>query len=564
MVGILYSSWERPVNERSNRILCRFMPKGKSMRNYADDQVLMFSDEINAMPRKRLSYRTPEELFEEHQRCDVGQDCGFYANGYYYVLQHVTKRRIPNRDNRPWERVCVLYSYPDTIGLNFVFCWYLFFVATWKQRKFRRFTSRVLPEKTNLALVPQAELIHNLFFIFKFFYTNWRTCLDNPCLTINFFDKGEYEFMEMTFRWYGDGNDSVSLKQIRQIPGCTGIMGVLDQYAAGEEWPLNVIQDYVCHVHQAGLKIEVIESVNVHEDIKLGKPTRDYYIENYIKTIRNLAACGIKVIIYNFMPVFDWLRTDLSHYVPEDGSRTLYFDEKDLHDMTPVELVKNTENSSNGFALPGWEPTRLAELQTVLEEYKNVDNDKLRKNYQYFLDAILPVCEEVGVKMACHPDDPAWPIFGLPRVAHSQNDFDKIVKMHDSSCNTICLCTGSLGSNPKNDIPNMIQHFGTMHRISCAHVRNIKHLGYHKFRESSHLSRDGSLDMYRIMKTIYETCPDIYIRPDHGRMIWDEIGRPGYGLYDRALGVAYLNGLWEAIDKDAHEVLGKGQYNEIK
>lgn len=357
--------------------------------------------------------------------------------------------------------------------------------------------------------------------------------------------------MKMTFRWFGEGRDSVSLKQIKQIPGCTGLMGVLDQYAAGEEWPLEVIQDYVKHVHEAGLEAEVIESVNIHEDIKLGKPSRDRYIENYIKTIKSLAQCSVKVIVYNFMPVFDWLRTDLAHVIPEDGSNSLYFDEAELAGMTPIQIVENTAKSSNGFSLPGWEPERLTELQSVLEQYQSIDEDKLRENYKYFLDAIIPTCEEVGIVMACHPDDPAWPIFGLPRIAHSQADFDKIVKLHDSPSNTVCLCTGSLGSDPANDIPSIIRHFGKMNRIGCAHVRNIKFLGHHKFRESSHLSSDGSLDMYEIMKALYETCPDTYVRPDHGRMIWDEVGRPGYGLYDRALGIAYLNGLWEAIDKNA-------------
>lgn len=357
--------------------------------------------------------------------------------------------------------------------------------------------------------------------------------------------------MKMTFRWFGEGRDSVSLKQIKQIPGCTGLMGVLDQYAAGEEWPLEVIQDYVKHVHEAGLEAEVIESVNIHEDIKLGKPSRDRYIENYIKTIKSLAQCSVKVIVYNFMPVFDWLRTDLAHVIPEDGSNSLYFDEAELAGMTPIQIVENTAKSSNGFSLPGWEPERLAELQSVLEQYQSIDEQKLRENYKYFLDAIIPTCEEVGIVMACHPDDPAWPIFGLPRIAHSQADFDKIVKLHDSPSNTVCLCTGSLGSDPANDIPSIIRHFGKMNRIGCAHVRNIKFLGHHKFRESSHLSSDGSLNMYEIMKALYETCPDTYVRPDHGRMIWDEVGRPGYGLYDRALGIAYLNGLWEAIDKNA-------------
>lgn len=355
--------------------------------------------------------------------------------------------------------------------------------------------------------------------------------------------------MKMTFRWYGENSDSISLKQIRQIPGMSGLMGVLDYKAAGEVWTEDEIKAYVDQVHAAGLECEVIESVNVHEDIKMGLPTRDKYIENYITTIRNLAKYGIKVIVYNFMPVFDWLRTDLAHPIDEDGSNSLYFDEKDLGTMGPMDLVKKTAEGCNGFSLPGWEPERLAELETTLKQYEGITPDDLRANYKYFLDAIIPVCEEVGIRMACHPDDPAWPVFGLPRIAHSQEDFDKIVALHDSPANGLCLCTGSLGSNPENDIPAIIRHFGEINRIPAMHIRNVKYLGYHHFREASHLSKEGDLDMFEIMKAVYETCPDTYVRPDHGRMIWDEVGRPGYGLYDRALGATYLNGLWEAIDK---------------
>ncbi|MBP3542407.1 MAG: mannonate dehydratase [Clostridia bacterium] len=356
--------------------------------------------------------------------------------------------------------------------------------------------------------------------------------------------------MKMTFRWYGENSDSVSLKQIRQIPGMSGVMGFLDYKAAGEVWTEEEIKAYIDQVHAAGLECEVIESVNVHEDIKMGLPTRDQYIENYNITIRNLAKYGVKVIIYNFMPVFDWLRTDLARLIPEDGSNSLYFDEADLGTMGPMDIVRKTAESSKGFSLPGWEPERLAELETTLKRYESITPDMLRENYKYFLDKVIPVCEECGVRMACHPDDPAWPIFGLPRIAHSKADFDKIVALHDSPANGICLCTGSLGSEPANDIPNIIRHFGEMNRIPALHVRNVKYLGYRKFREASHLSKEGDLDMYAIMKAIHDTCPDTYVRPDHGRMIWDEEGRPGYGLYDRALGATYLNGLWEAIEKN--------------
>ena len=312
--------------------------------------------------------------------------------------------------------------------------------------------------------------------------------------------------MKMTFRWYGRESDPIPLKYVKQIPGMSGLMGLLDK-PAGVDWPEEEVKALVEEVHAAGLELEVVESVNVHEDIKMGLPTRDEYIANYISTIRTLAKYGVKVIIYNFMPVFDWLRTDLARVIPEDGSNSLYFDEKDLGEMGPMEIVRRTAADSQGFTLPGWEPERLALLETTLRQYEKLTPDDLRANYKYFLDAVIPVCEEVGIRMACHPDDPAWPIFGLPRIAHSQEDFDKIIKLHDSPANTVCLCTGSLGCSPDNDIPSIIRHFGEMNRIGAMHVRNIKFLGYHHFREAAHLSEAGDLNMFDIMEAIYDTCP---------------------------------------------------------
>ncbi|MCL2254942.1 MAG: mannonate dehydratase [Lachnospiraceae bacterium] len=355
--------------------------------------------------------------------------------------------------------------------------------------------------------------------------------------------------MKMTLRWFGEKSDTVTLKQIKQIPGTSGIMGFLDYKAAGEVWSKEEIAVYINQVHAAKLECEVIESVNVHEDIKLGVPSRDKYIENYKQTIRNLSVYGVKVIVYNFMPVFDWLRTDLAKTIEEDGSNSLYYNEAELGEMGPLDIVRKTAEKSGGFSLPGWEPERMAELEVTLKLYEDISADQLLLNYKYFLDAIIPVCEECGITMACHPDDPAWPIFGLPRIAHKMNDFEKIIALNASPRHALCLCTGSLGSNTENDVAAIIRRFGELKRIACLHIRNVKHLGYRHFRESSHLSADGDLDMYEIVKAMYDTCPDVYVRPDHGRMIWDEVGRPGYGLYDRALGAAYLNGLWEAICK---------------
>lgn len=354
--------------------------------------------------------------------------------------------------------------------------------------------------------------------------------------------------MKMTFRWFDEKNDTVTLDQIRQIPGVTGVVGTLTDIPAGEEWPEDAFRAYKENINAHGLELEVIESVNVHEDIKLGLPTRDRYIDNYIKTIKMLAKYGVKVICYNFMPVFDWLRTDLAKPMP-DGSTAMAFDEDKLRGMTPTELVRKISDGSDGFSLPGWEPERLKELQSVLEKYQDVDENKLFENLQYFLKAIIPTCEGYDVKMAVHPDDPPWGIFGLPRIVTCRENLEQLVHLVDSPYNGLTLCSGSLGSNPDNDIPALIRQFGSMGRIHFGHVRNVKIESRGHFHESSHLSSDGSFDMFKIMKAYHDIGFTGYIRPDHGRMIWGEKGRPGYGLYDRALGVAYLNGLWEAIGK---------------
>ena len=354
--------------------------------------------------------------------------------------------------------------------------------------------------------------------------------------------------MKMTFRWYGQDYDPIPLQHVRQIPGMTGIMGVLNQYPAGETWEKDAIQTLVEGVQAENLECKVIESVNVHEDIKLGLPSRDRYIANYCESLENLAAFGVEVVIYNFMPVFDWLRTELYH-LNDDGSNCLYYNHADVEGMGPREIVERTTKDSNGLTLPGWEPERLGHLDEVLHLYEDISREQMRDNYRYFLEAIIPTCERVGIRMAVHPDDPAWDLFGLPRICNTRDDLDRIVKMVDSEANALCVCSGSLGSNPANDVPAIFREFGERERIAAAHLRNVKYLGEKHFQEAQHLSSDGDLDMAAIVEAIYDTCPDVYVRPDHGRMIWGETGRPGYPLYDRALGATYLNGLFEATHK---------------
>lgn len=354
--------------------------------------------------------------------------------------------------------------------------------------------------------------------------------------------------LKMGFRWFGADDDPISLSNIRQIPGTTQVVGALFDIPVGEVWPKKRIAQLKQEVEASGLKLEVIESVNIHDDIKIGKPSRDRYIANYQQTIRNLAEFGIKVICYNFMPVFDWIRTNLA-YKLEDGSNVMSFEHKKV-EGDPEQIIKSVQDESNGYSLPGWEPERLAEVKRLFNEYADLDADKLRENLKYFLDAIIPVCEECDIKMAMHPDDPPRPLVGLPRIYKNREDMEAIVSMHDSPYNALTICTGSLGENPDNDVPALIREFVKKDRAPFIHARNIKFAGESgDFHESAHLSSMGSIDMFKVMKALHDTNFDGYIRPDHGRNIWGETGRPGYGLYDRALGIAYLNGLWEALDK---------------
>lgn len=349
------------------------------------------------------------------------------------------------------------------------------------------------------------------------------------------------------FRWYGSNDDPIKLQAIKQIPGTTQVVGALFDIPVGEVWPKEKIAALKAEVEAAGLKLEVIESVNIHDDIKIGLPSRDQYIENYKTTIRNLAEYGIKVICYNFMPIFDWVRTNLAYELP-DGSTDLAFEHRFV-EGDPEDIIKSVEKDSNGYVLPGWEPERLAEVKHLFKAYQSVDEQKLAENLDYFLNAILPTCEEVGIKMAIHPDDPPRPLFGLPRIMKNRDDMLRIEKMYESPNNGFTLCTGSLGENPDNDVPAIIREFVGRNKVPFVHARNIKFMTDGDFHESAHLSSEGSLDMFEIMKALHDSHFDGYIRPDHGRMIWGEVGRPGYGLYDRALGITYLNGLWEAIDK---------------
>jgi mannonate dehydratase len=345
--------------------------------------------------------------------------------------------------------------------------------------------------------------------------------------------------MKMTFRWYGD-DDKVSLDFIKQIPGINGIVTAVYDIAVGEIWPPEKITDLIEKVKKKNLECEVIESVPVHEDIKLGLPSRDQYIENYKQNIKNLSKAGIKVICYNFMPVFDWTRSALDKKLP-DGSTTLVYLKKEIEKMNPL---------SGDLSLPGWDTSYdNKSLTSVINKYKDITEEKLWDNLSYFLKQIIPIAEQCNIKMAIHPDDPPWSIFNLPRIITDKQALNRLIKIIDTPSNGIALCTGSLGVTKKNSIPDIAREFSKKNRINFVHVRNVKILGEKSFEESAHLSKKGSLDIVSILQALYETGFDGYIRPDHGRMIWGEKGRPGYGLYDRALGVSYINGIWETLIK---------------
>lgn len=343
--------------------------------------------------------------------------------------------------------------------------------------------------------------------------------------------------MKMTFRWYGK-DDPVTLDKIRQIPGVCGIVSAVYDIPVGEAWSYDRIVELKNEIESHGLELSVIESVPVHEDIKLGGGNRDLYIENYCQTLKNLAKAGIDCVCYNFMPVFDWTRSDLNYELP-DGSHALAYTDDVVRAMNPL---------TGELSLPGWDESYSKdEMKSLLEQYKNVSEEDLWNNLKYFLDRVIKTAEEVKIKMAIHPDDPPWGIFGLPRIITNKQNLERFLKLYDSPYNGLTLCSGSLGVDPGNDIIDMVRTFAD--RIHFAHIRNVKITGDHCFEEAGHKTECGSLDIYGIIKAYHENGFDGYIRPDHGRMIWGESGRPGYGLYDRALGAVYINGIWEALDR---------------
>ncbi|MBQ1230797.1 MAG: mannonate dehydratase [Clostridia bacterium] len=346
--------------------------------------------------------------------------------------------------------------------------------------------------------------------------------------------------MKMSFRHYGDG-DPISLQYISQIPGMRSIVSAVYDVKPGEVWPNESLERIKTQCEENGLVFDVVESIPVHEDIKLGRGDVDKLLDVYCENVRRCAAHGVKCVTYNFMPVFDWTRTQLDKEA-KAGSTSLVMYWEQMKDLDPLK---------DDIHLPGWDASYTQdEVRELISAYGEIGEEGLWRNLEKFLKKVIPVAEECGVRMAIHPDDPPYPIFRLPRIITNEENLDRFLKIVDSPANSLCLCTGSLGCAKSNDIVKMVEKYAKMDRIAFMHIRNVYIMDDGSFEERAHLSSCGSLDIYKIVKALVDNNFNGYVRPDHGRMIWGEQGKAGYGLFDRALGATYINGLFEALEKE--------------
>ncbi|MFP9098983.1 mannonate dehydratase [Flavobacterium sp. RHBU_24] len=376
--------------------------------------------------------------------------------------------------------------------------------------------------------------------------------------------------LEQTWRWYGP-DDSVSLQDVKQA-GATGVVSALHHVAHGQVWTTEEILKRKKQIEDAGLTWSVVESVPVHEAIKTRSQDAEKYLDNYRQSLKNLAACGLKTVCYNFMPVLDWTRTKLDLEM-KDGSKALYFNWIDLAYFDIYILQRaNAENDYSAeiiaaaaernntisdeekamltevvlMGVPGEDTVTLESLQESITTYQAIGFDGLRENLLYFLSEIAEVCKEGGIHMTIHPDDPPYPILGLPRIASNKADLEYIIQGVNEEHNGICFCTGSLGAGVTNDITDIFE--AVKHRVNFIHLRNVKKDALGNFYEADHL--DGDVNMYAIMKAIVaensKRDTPIPFRPDHGHQMLDDLNKtthPGYSAIGRLRGLAELRGL---------------------
>jgi mannonate dehydratase len=400
-------------------------------------------------------------------------------------------------------------------------------------------------------------------------------------------------WLEQTWRWFGP-KDTIPLRHIRQA-GATGIVTALHDVANGEVWPLEAVRRRKAEIEESGLRWSVVESVPVHEDIKQAKGDGERYLANYAQSLRHLAACGVRIVCYNFMPLLDWTRTNTAWVLP-DGAEALRFDAVDAA-LFDLHILKREEAQASHspevltaaatrhqqlsaeqgetllrtilLGLPGTVANlTLDEFRSALASYRKIDSARLRENHATFLKHVVPVAEECGVLLCIHPDDPPFPIFGLPRIAGTADDLNAVLAAVDSPANGITFCTGSLGAHPDNDLSAMFRRFGP--RVHFLHLRNVRREADGSFYEDDHLA--GSTDMAAVMEAVIAELERRYtrgnvaslpMRPDHGHRMLGDLNQsfyPGYSAIGRLRGLAELRGLERGI---RHMLAGNRQNNHL-
>jgi mannonate dehydratase len=365
--------------------------------------------------------------------------------------------------------------------------------------------------------------------------------------------------MNLSFRWFGQ-NDPVALQYIRQIPGVQSIVHDLKTSPLGELIEVSALMSAKNMIEAHGMEYKVYESLGLHPSIKMGTPDRDKYIENYKRNLESLAALGIKVVVYNFRPIIRWARTDIGKLLEDKSTVSVYY-QKDEHKLDPFmdENQLTDWHKANGtyvykrqlttdMLLEGYyNKTSRDILIERRKVYRDLGKEGLWENLSYFLKEVIPRAQELGIQMAMHPDDPPWDIFGIPRLIINEAAIDRLLAIVDSPSNGLVFCSGTIASNSDIDVIALAEKYLKKGRIPFAHIRNVKS-GPGFLEECAHYTPYGSINMAKLMKVFVDYNYEGYIRSDHGRMIWGEEGKPGNGMYDRALGAQYILGLWEALN----------------